>query len=158
MSFDVFLQRFADGQPAEVNRDQVHTVLRTRQYSGPNRFGYYTVTFPDGVDVELYAKGLDGTAEFTGCSFAIRSMSPHLPAFILELAKTGDMVVLPTTERSVAFLSSPQQKEHLPPDLVRDGWEIVVCDSSAELASMLFGGFAAWQRYLGEILNKNPRV
>ena len=153
MSFDVFLQRFADGEPAEVNRDKVHAVLRTRQYSGPNRFGYYTVTFPDGVEVELSAQGLDGTAEFTGCSFEIRCMSPYLPGFILELAMAGDMVVLPTTERSVALLSSRQQRQHLPPDLARDGWEFVVCDSSAELESLLFAGFADWQKYLGEILN-----
>jgi hypothetical protein len=51
--------------------------------------------------------------------------------------------VLPTTDRSVAILSSPQQREHLPPDLARDGWELVVCDTSAELASLFFGGCAA---------------
>jgi hypothetical protein len=158
MSFDVFLQRFVGGEPAEANRDHVHAVLRSRQYSGPDRFGYYTVTFPDGVEVELSAEGLDGKAEFTGCSFQLRSMSPYLPEFILELAKAGDMVVLPATERSVAFLSSPEQKEHLPPDLARDGWELVVCNSATELESLLCGGLAAWQRYLGEILNKNPRV
>ena len=157
MSFDVFLLRFVGGEPAEVNRDQARAVLCTRQYSGPNRFGYYTVTFPDGVEVELSAKGLDGTAEFTGCAFHLRSVSPHLAEFILELAKAADMVVLPTTERSVAILSSPQQKEHLPPDLARGGWELVVCDTSAEFESLLFGGYAAWQRYLGQLLNKNPR-
>jgi hypothetical protein len=53
MSFDVFLQRFAGGEPAEVDRDQVHAVLHARQYSDPNRFGYYPVTFPDGVDVKV---------------------------------------------------------------------------------------------------------
>ena len=158
MSFDVFLLRFAGGERAEGNRDQVHAVLRTRQFSGPNRFGYYTVTFPDGVEVELSAKGLDGTAEFTGCAFHLRSMSRHLPEFIFELAKAGDMVVLPAMERRVAILASPQQREHLPPNLAKDGWELVVCDTSAKLESLLFGGHAAWQKYLGELLNKSPRV
>jgi hypothetical protein len=46
----------------------------------------------------------------------------------------------------------------LPPDLARDGWELVVCDSSAELGSLLVGGFADWQRYLGQVLNKKSRV
>ena len=156
MSFEVFLQRFIDGKPAEANRDQVHAVLRSRQYSGPDHFGYYTVTFPDGVEVELSAAGLDGKAEFTGCSFQLRSTSPYLPEFLLELAKAGDMVVLPAMERGVAFLSSPQQKEHLPPDLTQNGWEIVVCDSPTELESLLFDGFATWQRYLGQVLNKKP--
>jgi hypothetical protein len=68
------------------------------------------------------------------------------------------MVVLPTTERRVAILASPQQREHLPPNLPRDGWEPVVCDTSAKLESLLFGGYAAWQKYLGELLDKNPRV
>jgi hypothetical protein len=143
MSFDVFLLRFASGEPAEVNRDQVHAGLSTRQHSGPDRFGHYTIMFRDGVEVELSAQGLDGTAKFTGCAFHLRSMGPHLPEFIFALAKAGDMVVLPTTERSVAILSSPQQREHLPPDLARDGWELVVCDTSAELASLFFGGCAA---------------
>jgi len=53
MSFDVFLQRFAGGEPAEVGRDQVHAVLRARQYSDPDRFGHYTVTFPDGVELKV---------------------------------------------------------------------------------------------------------
>jgi hypothetical protein len=39
MSFDVFLQRFAEGEPADVDREQVHAVLHSRQYSGPDRFG-----------------------------------------------------------------------------------------------------------------------
>ena len=114
------------------------------------------MTFPHGVEVELSAAGLDGKAEFTGCSFELRSMSPYLPEFLLELAKAGDMVVLPAMERGVAFLSSPEQKEHLPPDLAQNGWEIVVCDSPTELESLLFNGFATWQRYLGQVLNKNP--
>jgi hypothetical protein len=158
MSFDVFLLRFSGGEPAEVSRDQVHAVLRTRQFSGPNRFGYYTVTFPDGVEVELSAKGLDGTAEFTGCALHLRSSSPHLPEFILELAKAGDMVVLPATEGSLAILVSPQQKEHLPPDFATNAWELVVCHTSAELESLLFGGHASWQRYSGQVLNKDPLV
>lgn len=85
-------------------------------------------------------------------------MSRHLREFIFELAKAGDMVGLPTTERRVPILASPQQREHLPPDLARDGWELVVCDTSAKLESLLYGGHAAWQEYLGELLNKNPRA
>src|SRR5690348_152283 len=43
MSFDVFLQRFADGKPAEVDRRLVLDVLRTTAFRGPDAFGFYVV-------------------------------------------------------------------------------------------------------------------
>ena len=89
MSFDVFLQKFAAGEPAEVNRELVNAVLQNQEFTGPDDFGFYVVKFPDAVDVEFSAKGLDGAARFTACTFHIRDMSPHLARFILEIAKAG---------------------------------------------------------------------
>ncbi|HEY2548255.1 MAG TPA: hypothetical protein VGI46_19440 [Candidatus Acidoferrum sp.] len=155
MSFDIFLQRFAAGEPAEVNRDAVRGVLETQDFTGPDNFGFYRVEFEDGVDVELSAKGLDGATAFTGCAFHVGGMSPHLVAFILQIAKAGDMVILPAMEDFVAILSSPDQKEHLPSDLVENGPEPVVCESSRELAALLSGGYAGWQKYLNQVLNQN---
>jgi len=158
MSFDVFLQRFVGGAPAEVDREPVHAVLRTRQHSGPDSYGNYSVKFPDGVAVEPSARGLDGMAKFTGCAFFLRRMSPYLPGFILELATAGDMVVFSTGEAKAVILSSPQQKAHLPAEMARDGWESVVCGSPEELESLLFSDFVAWQRYRNQVISKSPRV
>ena len=104
MSFDVFLYRFAAGKPAEVNCERVRAVLQSTKYTGPDDFGFYIVEFPDGVDVEFSAKGLDGAAKFTGCAFHIRGMSPHLVRFILEIAKAGDMVILPAMKVFIPIL------------------------------------------------------
>jgi hypothetical protein len=158
MSFDVFLHKFAAGEPAEVNRDRVHAVLQTREFTGPDDFGFYIVKFPDGVDVEWSAEGLDGTAKFTGCAFHIRGMSSHLANFILEIAKAGDMVMLPAMEDFVPILSSPEQKLQLPSDVAQDGREPVVCESPAELESVLSGGLAGWQRYRNHALNQKRVV
>ena len=158
VSFDVFLQKFADGEPAEVNRDSVRAVLQTREFTGPDDFGFYVVKFPDGVDVELSAKGLNGAAIFTGCAFHIRGMSPHLVSFIFEIAKAGDMVVLPAMEDFVPILSSPQQKQQLPADLSQQSPVAVVCESPAELGSLLSGGYAGWQEYRNQMLNKRSSV
>jgi hypothetical protein len=147
MSFDVFLQKFADGKPAEANRDRVNAVLKTREFTGPDKFGFYVVKFPDGFHVEFAAIGLDGASEFTGCAFHIRGISSHLVEFIWEIAKAGDLVILPAMEDFVPILSSPDQKPQLHPDLARDWPEPVVCGSKAELEIILFRGYAGWEQY-----------
>jgi hypothetical protein len=74
VSFDIFLQRFVGGEPAEAHRVQVKAVLQANHHSGPDRYGFYVVSFPDGVDVELSAKGLDGSESFKRCAFHVRGM------------------------------------------------------------------------------------
>lgn len=155
MSFDVFLHKFAAGKPAEADRDLVGAVLQTTQFTGPDKLGFYIVKFPDGVDVELSAAGLDGTGPFTGCAFHIRSMGPHLIRFILEMANAGDLVILPAMENFVPILTSPEQMQHLPSDLVEKSPDPIVCRSPGELEALLLGGYAAWQNYLGQVSEKN---
>ena len=152
MSFDVFLQRFVGGEPAEVRRESVRPVLMASSHSGPDEYGYFIVTFPDGVDVELSAKGLDGSSSFTGCAFHLRGLSSNLAAFIFEIAKAGDMVVLPAMEEFVPILSAPEQRNELPPDLQASERGPIWCRSATELEVLLSGGYAAWQKYLSQVL------
>ena len=139
MSFDVYLQKFARGESAEVSREQVLAILRNTEFSGPDNFGFYVVKFPDGQDVEFSAKGLQGSGEFMSCSFQIRGMSPNLVRFILEVARAGDMVMLPAMEDFVPILSRPEQRKELPEDLASNEPEPVVCGSPEELESLLSG-------------------
>jgi hypothetical protein len=155
MSFDIFLQKFAAGVPANANRELVQAILETAEYTGPDKFGFYTLNFPDGVDVELSAAGLDGIGAFAGCAFHIRSMGPRLIKFILEIAKAGDFVILPAMEDFVPILTSLEQKQHLPPDLAQHSPGPVVCGSPGELEVLLSGGYAGWQEYLSDVLEKN---
>jgi len=152
MSFDVFLQRFVGGEPAEVNGESVRAVLIASSHSGPDEYGYFIVKFPDCVDVEMSAKGLDGSSSFTGCAFHVRGMSSNLAAFIFEIAKAGDMVVLPAMEEFVPILSAPEQRNELPPDLQASERGPIWCKSATELEVLLSGGYAAWQKYLSQVL------
>jgi hypothetical protein len=151
MSFDVFLQRFVGGEPAEVHKESVRAILMARPHSGPDEYGYFIVTFPDGVDVELSAKGLDGSGSFTSCAFHVRGLSCNLAAFIFEVAKAGDMVVLPAMKDFVPILSAAEQRNELPLDLQAGEREPVLCRSASELEVLLSGGDSAWQKYLNQI-------
>lgn len=157
MSFDVFLQRFVCGKPAEVCRQSVRAILTASSHTGPDEHGYFVVKFPDGVDVELSAKGLDGRGgSFTGCAFHVHALSPALAAFIFEVAKAGDMVVLPAMEDFVPILSAPEQRNELPPDLQIGERGPIWCRSASELAVLLSGGYAAWQKYLNHVTETGP--
>ncbi len=152
MSFDIFLQKFSDGKPAEANREAVLSLLKKSNFSGPDKFGFHIVKFPDGVDVEFSAKELYGVREFTNCSFHVRGIGPHLIQFIFEIAKAGDMVILPAMEDFIPILSLPGQKEHLPQELAENDPPPIVCESAAELESLLCGGYESWRKYRDQIL------
>jgi hypothetical protein len=155
MSFDVFLQRSVAGKPAQVNREPVLAVLKSNKYDGPDKFGYYIVEFPDGGDVEFSAKGLEATDDFTGCSFSIHGVSAHLSEFMFEIAKAGDMVMLPAMEDFVSILTRGAQREELPVELANNDPEPVLCGSPEELESLLSGGYNGWKKYRDEVLREN---
>jgi hypothetical protein len=152
VSFDIFLQKFVNGQPADANPEPVRRVLMTRQHSGPDTYGFYRVRFADDDEVEFSAKGLDGAASFGGCAFHVRRLSPHLFAFLWDIAKAGELVLLPAMKDSIAILSSPDQKQHLPAELINHSWTIVVCESAEELQALLTGGFNSWRKYLDQAI------
>lgn len=154
MSFDVFLQRFEAGKSAQVSREPVLAVLKTKKFKGPDDFGVFVVEFPDGLDVEFSAKGLQDSGSFTECAFHIHGIGPHLVKFILELAKAGDMVLLPAMEDFVPILSLAEQRKELPAELAENDPEPVLCGSPEELLSLLSGGYAGWQKYRDQMLHE----
>lgn len=162
MSFDVFLQRFVGGEPAEVSKESVRAVLTASSHSGPDENGYFVVKFPDGVDVELSAEGLEGSGNFTGCAFHVRGLSSNLAAFIFEIAKAGDMVVLPAMEGFVPILSALEQRNELPPDLQNylqnSAAGPIWCRSASELEALLSGGYVAWQKYRNQVSKPHTEV
>lgn len=158
MSFDVYLQKFADGKPAEVNRDRVNAVLKAWEFTGPDDFGFYVVKFPGGFEVDFSAKGLDGTSAFTGCAFCIRGISSQLVGFIWEIAKAGDMLILPAMDDFVPILSSPEQSQQLSLDLAQDWPEPVICGSPKELEIILFRGYAGWEQYWNRVVKDRSRL
>ena len=138
MSFDVFLQRFEDRKPAEVDRRLVLDVLRTTAFRGPDAFGFYVVAFPDGVDVEFSARGLESDDPFSGCAFHVRGCGDSLIAFMFEVARAGDMVILPAMEGNPIVLVSEAQEAHLPLD-IGDDVEPICVRAPSDLAAVLTG-------------------
>lgn len=143
MSFGVYLQRFENGESSQVRRQPVLAVLLRTTYRGPDKFGYYHVEFSDGGHVEFSASGLESNEPFDGCAFNIRNFGDDLLRFILEVARAGDMVVLPAMESSPLIFVHAEQKVHVPADMVENFHPIEV-QSIEELRKILVDGFQAW--------------
>jgi hypothetical protein len=157
MSFDVFLQRFENGQPARADHDAVRAVLATRNFTDLSGDGYYNVRFQDGNDVEFSAGGLRGEADFSSCTFFIHGMSSELIRFMWEVADAGAMAVLATVEDFRAILTPRHPKEDLPQDLLPPNYpEPVVCESPAELESFLLSGYLGWKKYRDQVVGDTP--
>jgi len=155
LSFDVFLQRFDDGESLEVDRRPVLEVLTAAKYRGPDQFGFYVVVFPDGVDVEFSAEGLESDERFTHCAFHIRGFGEGLMKFIFDVARAGDMVIIPAMQGNPLLLVSEEQKKKVPADVRENFQSIVVVSSPAELGAMLSGGFEGWSAYRDHVLRQS---
>jgi len=154
VSFDVFLQRFADGGSAQVDRRRVREVLGAANYRGPDDFGFYVVAFPDGVEVEFSAGGLESGKSFTGCAFHIRGFGDDLMTFVFDIARAGDMVIIPAMEGSPLLLISERQKNNVPADL-QERFQSIVVGSAGELGAVLRGGLKGWSAYRDHVLRRS---
>jgi hypothetical protein len=154
VSFDVFLQRFVDGEPAEVDRRRVCDVLRAATSRGPDEFGFYLVAFPDGVEVEFSAKGLESQEPFTGCGFHMRGFGDSLMQFMFDVARAGDMVIIPAMDGNPLVLVSDAQARNLPADL-RENFRSMAACSAGELGAVLRGGFEGWSAYRDHVLRRS---
>ncbi len=154
MSFDVFLQRFVDGEPADVDRRRVRDVLNGVTYRGPSEFGFYVVTFPDGVDVEFSASGLESEEAFTGCAFHIRGIGDCLIKFMFDVARAGDMVIIPAMADTPLVLISHAQEPSVPAG-VRESLGLILVQSPSELGAVLTGGFEGWSAYRDKVLGQS---
>jgi hypothetical protein len=155
MSFDVFLQHFDSGKPAEVDRRPVREVLRSAKRCGPDDFGFYRIAFPDGVEVDFSGDGLESDeGSFDGCAFNIRRFGDGLMKFMFDIAHAGDMVIIPAMGGKLVVLVSDQQKTNLPADL-REEFQSIVVGSAGELGAVLSGGFNGWSAYRNQVLGRS---
>jgi hypothetical protein len=70
----------------------VREILNRHKFVQPFNDDFFDVRFPDGSQVEFDAKGLSGSTQFTGCSFAIRSLTDSVTGFTFDVVKEGNMV------------------------------------------------------------------
>ena len=61
-------------------------------------------------------------------------------------------------EDFVPILSAPEQRGELPPDLQDNALGPIWCRSASELEALLAGGYAAWQKYLNQVLKPQRSI
>ena len=88
-----------------------------------------------------------------GCAFHIRAFSDDLMKFILDVARAGDMVIIPAMEGNPLLLVSEVQKKGVPAD-VRESLRPIVVESSGELGAVLLGGFEGWLSYRDRVFRQ----
>jgi hypothetical protein len=159
MSFDLFLQRFQEGETAPTNRDAVLEVLRRYSGAKSDKYGFYVVEFEDSSCVEFSAKGLESEAEFSGCAFHLSSFSPAVITFVYQVAVAGDFVTINaqgngSLESPLAILVVAAQSRHLPEGL----GEPQLVDSAEALAKLLGADMAGWEAYRNNVLSRSGNV
>jgi hypothetical protein len=140
VSFDVFVQRFQNGDGAAWDWPAVHEALA--------RLGLRPEEVADGTEVAVADGGrAEADVDADGAAFFVRAggLTPELARLVWELAAAGRAVVLPTMDPMPAVLTDASQLEHLPADL--DATPLL-CESAGELQSVLESGFDQWTRYL----------
>ncbi|OPZ84041.1 MAG: hypothetical protein BWY76_02016 [bacterium ADurb.Bin429] len=146
MSFDVFFQRFQQGDVAPADREAARRIIETIPRTCPftEEPDSYRLAFPDGGEADL-SSGL-ASEDFTGCSLTIRTgISPNLVAFIYELAVTCDFVVMMTAENPVILLNEAQRVE-VPADGAMFE-EAIICASFEEFEPEFLERYGGWRDY-----------
>jgi len=173
MSFDISLFCYKNGKAATGNRKAVQSLLSGVQHDGPDKYGFYLISFADGAVVEFIANELvEGnqpydpneripnpfggppipkSPPFFGCSFLVRGFSPQLADFVFETARAGGFSieasggdVLPT------ILVSESQRADVPHDEERG---VVVVDSGEDLMRLLTTSYEKWQAYRDQVVS-----
>jgi hypothetical protein len=124
VSYDVFLQRFRDGEVALVESPEVWSILEEAWDAPPDKFDYCRVS--RGADEgDLYAVPIGTPIDSLMFNHAGRAIY-HL---MFDVAVAGDMTIMPLDVGP--FIVREDQLEHLPAELrssaivIRSGVELV---------------------------------
>lgn len=159
MSFDLFLNRFQEGETAPADRDAVLGVLRRYSDANADKYGFHLVELDDGSSVEFSAKGLHSDEEFSGCAFHLRSFSEAVITFVYQVAVAGDFVVINaqgngSLESPLSIAVAASQSRHLPEGL----GEPQLAESAQALAKLLGAGIAGWKAYRDHAIGRSSTV
>src|SRR4051812_37181756 len=120
MSFDVFAQAFRDGDAGPGDAEAAKRLLSQTSHRHDPTHGHYDIAFGDGSELELLARGIDGSEPFEGGMFALRGLSEAIADFIFRFARDTRCVLLPAMEPSCVLLTDAGQIADLPPDFQDD--------------------------------------
>ncbi len=147
MSFNVFLQAFADGEPTLPDRAGVLSAFEDFGFRDPLA-GWHVVETEDGGAAELA-----GGAADSDFGFFVRSFTPLVAGAIWNLASRGRMVLLPAVEADIVVLTEAVQEEQLPVDV----GEPHLAESGDDLFALLEEHSGAWRRYRDVAERPDPR-
>ena len=129
MSFDLFAQRFENGQASDIPVPEVLDVLRPFLIVGPEEDGFCRTRTPDGGEADFYLD--DGRCGF-GVNHFDRGETCEL---ILRAASCHGLVLFgPGTP---AMLTDARQLEHLPEPLVTGPAPPVLVTTGSELEAVI---------------------
>ncbi len=158
MSFDVFMQKFENGDSAlctPQEHSSIHDTLKTYGYDGPDEYGFYIVHFSNGASVEFSAAGLDAPSGFGNCALHMRGFHEEVITFIYKIATVGNFVIINaqangTPESPMFIVINEAQTQHLP-----DGEDFhnAQCDHPEHLAALLTGDFNSWSSWKDKIVD-----
>jgi hypothetical protein len=117
---------------------------------GPDQFGYYSLSFPDGGEADLSAEELASDGKMVDCLVQTRSLTRDLVAFLLQMSQIGNMVILAVAEGVNPLVTSEEQRRQ-----VADRFpDAKVVRSVAALEEELRRGFQSWNQYRDQILEE----
>ncbi|MCB9850988.1 MAG: hypothetical protein H6817_09840 [Phycisphaerales bacterium] len=152
MSFDVFLEHLEESGGAPVDPAPVREIIEDLNYEIDEVVDFYLIRFADGTGVELGISGLDGSQDFTGCAFFIRTWGPEIPDLIYRVARAGDLVIFAAMANSVPVVVHRHQVDILKKLGVFEGATPLFVQSGAELGAFLTNGYDGWKGYRDQVV------
>ena len=130
MSSPLVLVHFQDGEQIPVDTSVIMGVL------APYKYNQEVLEVRDGGHIEISFSYADSEEHISSCHFALRinGFTPQVVECIFQMAKAGDMVLIPDQFIDV-MLIDPAQEDHLPEGI---NWKSRLCHSAEWLQEMLW--------------------
>lgn len=138
---------FDDPGLTDDERGAVVNLLKELKAEGPDDFGFYRLSFPDGGEADLSADGLSDRKKFDSCSVETRGLTPGVARFLFRLSRAGNMVLIPVAEGVGELVTSEEQRHRV----VARFPEAKVVRSAKALETEVRRGFDAWEQYRDEV-------
>jgi hypothetical protein len=129
-----------------LSKSEVDAVLGVFKMAGARASGDdYQFRSADGASVEIFATNLAN-----GCMFAIRGagITPLLAQLLFDVMVAGNWVIMGTGGEDVVIAPNDKAVKTAPTDF----GQIVVASSGKEVATLLSGGFGAWEEYRAQVV------
>ena len=137
------LNAFDDPGLSPAERAAVIGFLQGRGGGEPDDFGVYNLTFDDGGEAELFARGLRSGARFVGGTVYIRNLTFGVVDFLFGLAEVGRLILTPTARGACPLVTSEPTRQAIESRFS----DVKITPSSSALETELRFAFDCWQKH-----------